>query len=344
MVQEIREVVAKYQDRLRELQSVPRLSHGRGLQRSDGAPNRKFLTCLFCHHELTIQFLKDVGFIRSKVQCKTCERDMTWSADPSRDGFRWRCYRSVAGVRCRASTSIRHGSWFQLSNLTFAEIMVITYDILCREAANQIENEYNLSDHTVADWGMFCREAMLDYLAGSSQKIGGPNRVVEIDESKIGRRKYNRGHPVQGQWVFGGVERGSGRTFLVPVPDRTADTLAAIIREWIEPGTTVISDCWGAYRDLCSQGYTHRTTNRSLCFVDPDTGDHTNTIQSTSHHLTVLLEPYNKAEDYRYRLAHYIFAARCREEGIPPFLQFLHIIASTDWSCVGLTSSSAPAT
>jgi len=69
--------------------------------------------------------------------------------------------------------------------------------------------------------------------------------IVEIDESKIGRRKYNRGHPVDGQWVFGGVERGSGRTFLVPVPDRTADTLVAIIREWIEPGMTVISDCWG---------------------------------------------------------------------------------------------------
>ena len=78
MVQEIREVVAKYQDRLRELQSVPRLSHGRGLQRSDGALNRKFLTCLFCHHELAIQFLKDVGLIQSKVQCNTCERDMTW--------------------------------------------------------------------------------------------------------------------------------------------------------------------------------------------------------------------------------------------------------------------------
>jgi len=51
-----------------------------------------------------------------------------------------------------------------------------------------------------------------------------------------------RGHPVQGQWVFGGVERGSGRTFLVPVPDRTADTLMDITREWIETGTTVISD------------------------------------------------------------------------------------------------------
>ena len=97
--------------------------------------------------------------------------------------------------------------------------MVITYDILRRESACLIENEFHLSDHTVADWGKFCREAMLDFMAGGSQKIGGPNQIVEVDESKIGRRKYSRGHPVQGQWVFGGVERGSGRTFLVPVPD-----------------------------------------------------------------------------------------------------------------------------
>jgi len=85
--------------------------------------------------------------------------------------------------------------------------------------------------------------------------------------------------------VFGGAVRGSGRTFLVPVPNRTADTLTAFLREWIEPGTTVISDCWGAYRDFDSLGYTHRTVNRSLYFVDPDTGDHTNTIESTWHRL-----------------------------------------------------------
>jgi len=65
--QHISEVVAKYQDRLQEMQSVPRLSYGRGLQRTDGASNRMFLTCLFCHHELAIQLLKDVGLIRRKV-------------------------------------------------------------------------------------------------------------------------------------------------------------------------------------------------------------------------------------------------------------------------------------
>jgi transposase-like protein len=76
---------------------------------------------------------------------------------------------------------------------------------------------------------------------GSSQKIGGPNKTVEMDDSKFGRRKCNRGHKVKGQWVFGDVERESGKAFLVPVPDRTADTLMAVISDWIEPGYTVIS-------------------------------------------------------------------------------------------------------
>ena len=114
------------------------------------------------------------------------------------------------------------------------------------------------------------------FMAGCSEKLGGPNNIVEVAESKFGRRKYHRGHPVKGQWVFGGVERQSGRTFLVPVPDRTADTLVAIIRDWIEPGTTVITDSWAAYRNLESLGFTHRTVKHPIHFVDPDTGAHTN--------------------------------------------------------------------
>ena len=52
---------------------------------------------------------------------------------------------------------------------------------------------------------------MLDYVLGSSQKIGCPNKTVEIDDSMFDRREYNRGHKVKGQWVFGGVDRESGK-------------------------------------------------------------------------------------------------------------------------------------
>ena len=34
--------------------------------------------------------------------------------------------------------------------------------------------------------------------------IGGPGKHVEIDKSKFGKRKYNRGHFVEGQLVIGG--------------------------------------------------------------------------------------------------------------------------------------------
>jgi hypothetical protein len=50
--------------------------------------------------------------------------------------------------------------------------------------------------------------------------------------------------------VFGGVKRKPGKPFPVPVPDRNADTSKAIIRDWIEPGTKVTSDCWLANRDI----------------------------------------------------------------------------------------------
>jgi len=124
------------------------------------------------------------------------------------------------------------------------------------------------------------------------------------------------------------------------VPDRTADTLVTIIRDWIKPGTTIISDQWAAYRNLDSHGYTHCTVNHSLQFVDPVTEDHTYTIESTWRTVKVFLGQYNKGEDYEFHLAHYMFAARCKALGVPPFLQFLHLVANTDWSMCDVPSSS----
>ena len=37
-------------------------------------------------------------------------------------------------------------------------------------------------------------------------QIGGIGIVVEIDESKFGKRKHNCGHKVDGVWVVGMVE------------------------------------------------------------------------------------------------------------------------------------------
>jgi hypothetical protein len=37
-------------------------------------------------------------------------------------------------------------------------------------------------------------------------------------------------------------------------------------------------------------------------------------------------------DDYHLHLAHYMFVARCRAEGVAPLTQFLYLVAKTDWS------------
>ena len=97
--------------------------------------------------------------------------------------------------------------------------------------SNVICQELEVDRNTAVDWASFCREVAIDAMLSKKyrQKLGGVGKVVEIDESKFGKRKYNRGHRVEGQWVFGGYERGSGRVFMVPVRNRGTKTLLAVI-------------------------------------------------------------------------------------------------------------------
>lgn len=104
-------------------------------------------------------------------------------------------------------------------------------------------------------------------------------KSFKIDESKFGKRKYNRGYHIEGQWVFAGVERGSSNSFLVPVDRRDKETLLPIIQKYILPGSTIISDCWKAYTELEKFNYIHQTVNHSKTFEDPETGACTNTIE-----------------------------------------------------------------
>ena len=116
MVEHMKQIISKYQRRIVEMSFVPKRSYSHSAVGINGSVNMVFLTFLFSDKDLGIEFLKDVGLIRSKVLCNMCSRDMTWCADPTtKDGFRWRCRRKVAGAKCSQSQSIRHDSWFQQS-------------------------------------------------------------------------------------------------------------------------------------------------------------------------------------------------------------------------------------
>ena len=296
MVDKFEAVVKKYQDLLEISMTLPATSYGRSLVGRNGVPTRLFFAYLFMGSSNGIAFLKETGLIRSEILCWKCGENMNFSVrERDTDGYAWRCCKRRNSVRCGGSRSVRYGSWFTRSKLTMVEVLLLTYDIIRNVPSSMIETEYSVQSEARRNWYKLCREVIVWHVEMTSEKIGGEGKVV--DESKFGRRKYHRGHHVRGQWVFGEVERGSGKTFLVPVADRTADSLVTIIKNRIEPGTRIISDCWAAYWTLSDEGYEHQTVNHSISFVDEETGAHTNTIEFTWRQVEATLPPYNRQAD-----------------------------------------------
>ena len=82
---------------------------------------------------------------------------------------------------------------------------------------------------SLVDWDMFCRELCSVTPSYENEIIGGPGKIFQIDESKIGKRKYNRGHFVEGQWVFGGIEEDTRKSFIVCVENRAEETLIPLM-------------------------------------------------------------------------------------------------------------------
>ena len=62
---------------------------------------------------------------------------------------------------------------------------------------------------------------------------GGENIVVEIDECKIGKKKYPKGRLTTGQWISDDIERNINRIFIEPIENRLANILLNYHKKWI---------------------------------------------------------------------------------------------------------------
>ena len=226
-----------------------------------------------------IIFLQKQGMLHEQRHCSN-GHSMTLSVASDR----WRC--NIRG--CRKEIGIRKDTWLQGSKLDFQKIVLFIYCWSKKLTTIEFcEEELGISSHTTVDWNNFLREVCAQRLLQTPTVVGGNGLHVEIDETIISRRKNHTGRILPQQWIVGGICRETKEIFMYAVPDRSKETLHNAIRASVAPGSVVITDMWSSYSGIDELGmnYTHQTVNHSQNFVNPATGEHTQTIESIWHSL-----------------------------------------------------------
>lgn len=246
---------------------------------------------LFFDQEYCFNYLYDEGFFYTVSLCPLCNRNMTYYSNEKH----FRCTKKG----CNKKVSVRTNSFFSKSNLQLGQILHIAYYWVSKSSVDTTNVHVGVSRQAVCDYYNYFRELVSSSVSEVQCCIGGEGIIVELDESKIGKRKYNRGHRVEGVWLFGGVERTlERRCFFVPVEDRSTETLLSVARRYILPGSIVYTDMWRAYPRIMQElNLQHFTVNHSVSFVNEETGVHTNTIEGTWNGLKLQIRPRSRCRD-----------------------------------------------
>ncbi|KAI4463234.1 isxo2-like transposase domain [Holotrichia oblita] len=125
--------------------------------------------------------------------------------------------------------------------------------------------------HTAVEWFNFFRDVMTKIAWYEYVSIGGPDDVVEVDESHLFKRKDNRGRVLMWDhvWVLGGVSRTTGRVFAVTVHDRTQNTLIKELMELVDFQSYVCTDHFRSYNFCVRHFNGHGVVNHSHQFLNP---------------------------------------------------------------------------
>ena len=226
----------------------------------------------------SLQYCLDVGILRPHHFCEDCQSYMTLKVCPTskyRDGYNWTCGDTQHCV------SVRSGSILQNRSIPFSSFIHLLW-LFCNQInVSNVARLLTLNMKTVRSLFKSILQCVAEDLLENSitGKIGGPGYIVEVEESNVGKRKYNRsGRCAVGEWVLGGYCRTTGDSFLVECPGKKPDRhiLTLLIKKHVLPGTVILTDKLKGYNSLSHHGFIHFVVNHRRGFVDPVTGVNTN--------------------------------------------------------------------
>lgn len=229
----------------------------------------------------TINWLRANTLLKANHLC--CENECYEVKSKTRDGREYKC------DICKKRYSLRTDSFFYNVHINLRYLLLLTY-LFAQKCSVGMAAKFlgqKCSPRFIAMWFDKLRDIMTVHLLQNPIQLGGPDSVVEIDETALGRKqKYHRGS-FKGsgvKWVLGIIDRTTKKCHVQLVPNRTRDVLFDIITQYVIRDSVIHTDEAPVYRTLPAEGYEHYTVKHKETYVAPD-GTHTNTIESLWSHI-----------------------------------------------------------
>lgn len=159
------------------------------------------------------------------------------------------------------------------------------------------------SRHRMINWHINLREVFIDAVSENSKKLGGKDQVVELAEGKWKTKNFKE---ASWDWAFGGIDRQSSETFLVPVQYHNVESLKDIIHQKINPGTIIVTNCT---KSLTYTEIEEIKNSLSVSFVHPHFSTISNVIK---HHWSEVCKDlkYEKLPYSIDQLGEYLFKSK----------------------------------
>jgi transposase-like protein len=216
------------------------------------------------------------------VTCPTCGRK-----DPVflKNQRKWQC----KSVHPKRQFSVKVGTVFEDSPIPIDKWLVAVWMLSnCRNGVSSYELSRALGITQKSGWFMLHR--IRETMSLNGTPLGGPGDVVETDETYVGGKLKNmhrskRSVPVAGERiemknktaVMGFLNRTKREVSAQIIPFVRSETVQAMVRRNVLPGTTLYTDSFGGYNG-CKEDYVHAAVNHLEEYVRGNV--HTNGIEN----------------------------------------------------------------
>ena len=136
---------------------------------------------VFMSQNNAINYLIEKSIISINKKCVKCRTEMHYDANLKL----FRCNKK----NCRKNVSLLKNTIFYNSKININVVLQICYLYLIKTPKKGIMNWTGCSSNTIVYWETWTRQILAKSLTMKENKIGGKDIILEIDETKLGKRK-----------------------------------------------------------------------------------------------------------------------------------------------------------